>query len=76
MKELTDKEKQLAISYKETFGSEHGKRVLKNLKMLSNYDIVIWKRDTLGRLDPYDITVRAAKRAMVNHIVQQIEKKL
>jgi hypothetical protein len=76
MKEPTEKEKQLIISYKETFGGEHGQRVLADLKRISNYDYVIWKRDTLGRLDPYDITVRAAKRSVVNHIVSQIEKKL
>lgn len=75
-KELTGKEKQLAISYKEVFNGPHGERVLADLKRLSNYDYVIWKRDTLGRIDPYDVTMRAAKRSLINHIVNQIEKKL
>ena len=74
-RELTDAEKQLRIDYNETFNSEHGKRVLKNLKNITSYDTVIWKRDTLGRIDPYDVTIRAAKRAVVNHIIRQMDKK-
>jgi hypothetical protein len=76
MKELTDEQKQLAISYKEVFSGPHGERVLTDLKRHCSYDIVIWKRDTLGRIDPYDVTIRAAKRSLVNHIINQIEKKL
>ena len=74
-KELTDKEKQLAISFKEAFVGEHGDRVLANLKKRYTYDTVMWKRDTLGRIDPYDVTKRAAQRAVINYIVNQIEKK-
>ena len=72
---LTDQEKQLRIDYNETFNSEHGKKVLENLKKITSYDIVIWKRDTLGRIDPYDVTIRAAKRTVVNHIIRQMDKK-
>lgn len=73
---MTDEEKQLIISYKETFGSEHGRRVLENLKKLAGYGSVIWKRDSLGRIDPNDVIMRAAKRTVVEHIINQIEKKL
>ena len=74
-KELTEAEKQLRIDYNETFNGVHGQRVLENLKKMTSYDTVIWKRDNLGRIDPYDVTIRAAKRAVVNHIIRQMNKK-
>jgi hypothetical protein len=74
--ELTPEQRQTAKDFKEVFGSECGKRALEKLKTRYSYDTIVWKRDTLGRIDPYDVTKRAAQRAVINFIVNQIEQKL
>jgi len=74
-KELTDEERQTRIDFNETFNTAHGKRVVEKLKRRFNYDVVIWKRDNLGRIDPYDVTIRAAQKVVINYITNQMEKK-
>ena len=74
-RELTDAEKQSRIDFNETFNSVHGQRALGKLKSRFSYDTVIWKRDTLGRIDPYDVTIRAAQKTVINYIISQMDKK-
>jgi hypothetical protein len=35
---MTEEQRQLAIDFQNTFGSEHGKRTLNHIKILSGYD--------------------------------------
>ena len=75
VKEMSREEKQVQIDFNETFNTVHGERVIKHLKKRFNYDTIIWKRDTLGRIDPYDVTIRAAQKVVINFIERNINDK-
>ncbi len=79
---LTDEQKQLLISYNETFNGPHGKRVLKDLMTITNFNFSnapktrMFNGDPQGQLDVNEIVRREGQRSVIIHIIRQIEKKL
>jgi len=75
MKKLTDEQKQLLISYNETFNGPHGKRVLKDLRTHSHFNYAIVPKDSTGRIDVSEVLRREGQRSVIIHIIRQMEKK-
>lgn len=71
---MTDEEKQRLMDYKNTFLPEAGKRVLADLKKKARYDNLAVPKDSLGRVDPWEIVRREAQRNVITNIIKQIEK--
>ena len=76
MIELTEDQQaqQLARDYKETFGSEGGKRVLDHMKLLAKYNIAYVPAVT-GVIDPLEIMRQEGMRSVIIHIEMYLNKK-
>ena len=64
---------QLTRDYKFTFGSPDGKRVVKDLKSLANYDLVLVPLDNNGKIDSHQVMFNEGRRSVIVHILRKIK---
>lgn len=69
-----DKKKQLIHDYRETFGSESGKRVFEHLKQCAKFNVAYLPKDNQGRTDIYEMMRQNGKRAVITHIELMLTK--
>lgn len=74
MTDRADEAKQLIKDYNFVFTSEEGKRVLENLRGLSNMDHSVIPRDQQGRIDPMAVVRSEGQRSVVVHIYRKLGK--
>ena len=72
---MAKENKQLLISYNETFNGPHGKRVLKDLMNLANFNFYNAPKAN-GLLDVNEIVRREGQRSVIIHIIRQMEKQI
>jgi len=77
---MTDEDKkreeaveQLTRDYKYTFGSPDSERVVKDLKGLANYDLVLVPLDNNGRIDSHQVMFNEGQRSVIVHILRKIK---
>lgn len=70
-----DKRKQLVMDYHNTFGSEHGKRVLADLKRLSTIDRPAMSPKP-SPIDTNRLIYDEAQRSLVLYIIKNVETTL
>jgi hypothetical protein len=73
---MTDTEKQLAILYKEVFGTVSGQLVIEDLRRVFNFDLSIVPRDNNGRIDELEVMRNEGKRSVILHILKTVAKDL
>lgn len=74
MKDRDQEAKQLIIDYKFVFGSDEGKRVLKDIEQLAQFNYSIIPLDQQGRIDPMAVMRREGQRSVLVHIYRKLEK--
>jgi hypothetical protein len=73
---MTDTEKQLAILYKEVFGTVSGQKVIEDLRRVFNFDLSVVPRDDNGRIDELEVMRNEGKRSVILHILKTVAKDL
>jgi hypothetical protein len=68
-------DKQKLIDYNETFNSVHGKRVLKDIMRIANFNYAVVPKDSTGKIDVSEVLRREGQRSVIIHIIRQMEKK-
>ena len=71
---MNSEQKQLLIDYKMAFNTEGGKRIIKDLMNISNFNVSVIPRDGTGKIDPFDVVRREGQRSVIIHIIRQMEK--
>lgn len=72
-----DKEARLKIiDYKQAFGTEHGKKVIEDLKILARFNHALIPLGNDGHIDPYEVVRREGMRSVIIHIETMINKDL
>ena len=66
---------QLVMDYKETFLSEHGKKVLVHMKKLARFNVATVPNDFTGRIDPLEVMRQEGMRNVIIHIETMLNKK-
>jgi hypothetical protein len=69
-----DEKKQLIGDYRNTFGSEEGKRVLANLKSGARYNVAMVPKGHDGHIDIHEMMRQEGKRSMIIHIETMLNK--
>ncbi len=71
---MADDPKQTLIDFHQCFDTEHGKRVIKNLKKNCQFDESPRPKDNMGRIDPYAVMYREGQRSVIIHIERILRK--
>lgn len=73
---MDNEARQHIINYKQAFGSEHGKRVIADLKVLARFNHALIPLGDNGHIDPYEVMRREGMRSVIIHIETMMNKDL
>ena len=61
-------ERSLVLDYKQTYGTDSGKRVLNHMKKMAMFDFVDVPLDNMGRIDPFEVVRQLGLRSAIIEI--------
>jgi hypothetical protein len=69
-----EKARSLALDYKQTYGTDSGKRVYEHMKRMTNFNIGVVPLDNNGKIDPYEVMRQEGMRSVIIGIETMLNK--